>query len=83
MHTASKQNVKEHCVAHYKFVERDLLYISSYMRRFCQKYKGSAEADPGIYNGGSARLNKGLLAMIPKSVKLGSARVLLAMIPTN
>ena len=64
-------------------IEKDLLYVLCYMRGFCQKDKGSAETDPDIYNGGSARLNKGLLAMIPKSIKWGSARVLLAMIPIN
>ena len=52
-----------------KIVEKDLLYVLFYMRGFCQKDKGSAETDPGFYNWGSARLNKGLLAMIPKSVK--------------
>ena len=52
-----------------KIVEKDLLYVLFYMRGFCQKDKGSAETDPGFYKGGSARLNKGLLAMIPKSVK--------------
>ena len=52
-----------------KIVEKDLLYVLFYMRGFCQKHKGSAETDPGFYNWGSARLNKGLLAMIPKSVK--------------
>ena len=66
-----------------KIVEKDLLYVLFYMRGFCQKDKGSAETDPGFYNWGSARLNKGLLAMIPKSVKYGSARVLLHMIPIN
>ena len=48
---------------------KDLLYLLCYMRGFCQKDKGSAETDPGFYNWGSASLNKGLLAMIPKSVK--------------
>ena len=51
------------------------------LRGFCQRDKGSAEADPSNYNGGSARMSKVLLAMIPKSVKQGSARVLLRMIP--
>ena len=52
-----------------KLVERDLQNILFTMRGFCQKDKDSAEADPGIYKGGSARLIKGLLALIPKSVK--------------
>ena len=52
-----------------KIVEKDLLYVLFYMRGFCRKDKGSAETDPGFYNGGSAKLNKGLLAMIPKSIK--------------
>ena len=52
-----------------RLVAKDLLYVLCYMRGFCQKDKGSAETDSGFYNGGSARLNKGLLAMIPKSVK--------------
>ena len=50
-------------------VERVLLHVFLYIGRFCQKDKGSAGADPSIYKGGSARLSKGLLAMIPKSVK--------------
>ena len=49
----------------------------------CEIVHGSASHDPQISRGGSARLSMGLLEVIPKSVKCGSARVLLAMIPIN
>ena len=77
-----------------KLVEKDLLYVLSYMRGFCQKDKGSAGADPRNYKGGSARLTMVLPAMIPKLVErvllhvfhllMGfcqKTRVLLAMTP--
>ena len=49
-----------------KLVERDQLNVLFSMRGFCQKDKGSAGADPRNYKGGSVRLTKVLLAMIPK-----------------
>ena len=50
-------------------VERVLLQVFLYIRGFCQKVKGSAEADPSNYKGGSARLTLVLLAMIPTLVE--------------
>ena len=66
-----------------KLIRGILLHVSPSIKWVCQIVHGSAGADPLIYKRGSARLVKGLLAMIPKSVKCGSARVLLAMIPIN
>ena len=64
-------------------VERVLLHVLPSIKWVCQIFHGSAGADPLIYKGGSATLVKGLLAMIPKTVKSGSARGLLPMIPIN
>ena len=64
-------------------VERVLLHVLPSIKWVCQIVHGSAGADPLIYKGGSATLVKGLLAMIPKTVKSGSARGLLPMIPIN
>ena len=66
-----------------KLVERVLLHVLSSIKWVCQIVHGSASHDPQVSIGESARLFMGLLEVIPKSVKCGSARVLLAMIPIN
>ena len=66
-----------------KLIKRVLLHVFSSIKWVCQIVHGSASHDPQISRGGSARLSMGLLEVIPKSVKCGSARVLLAMIPIN